>query len=354
MVILTLGPWPRFQCRVIVVLRQTTRADRAADSAPRAKKTARPTEVSRAAVSPYRLGLEVQLHRQLDQPRRGEAGDLAERRAARDTGSDAAPVAVVQDIEEVGTELHLKPLTQLELPAEGNVEIDLAGSIESVAPEIAEHAGPGATRVEVAVDEAGARKRRRVEIFQQGLLRGIYLVRQHRGAVQTLGAERDILAGSELYGVAGVQAGQRGELPVLGNHPGSAGAHPGAEDHQRRVEVVTVVEPAIAALTRGAVERVLVNRARQFSREVPRADAVAPGVSRKQREVVGHAVLRLQQEAVILGVGAVVGLLDIAVVLPGGPVEQIGYAALIRVRCGCGRAGIDRIVDVRRAQIGRA
>src|ERR1035441_10816178 len=106
---------------------------------PRAKKKARPTEVSRAAVSPYRLGLEVELHRQLDQPGRGEAGDLAERRAARDTASDAAPVAVVQDIEEVGTELHLKPLTQLELPAEGDVEIDLAGSIESVAPEIAEH-----------------------------------------------------------------------------------------------------------------------------------------------------------------------------------------------------------------------
>src|SRR5664279_2847708 len=87
---------------------------------------------------PCACWLEVEFHRHLDEPRSAEGGDLAERGGAAETGHRIVPIGVVQDVEEVGTELHLEPLTHLELPAHGNVKISLARSIEGVAPEIAE------------------------------------------------------------------------------------------------------------------------------------------------------------------------------------------------------------------------
>src|ERR1035438_9040951 len=92
--------------------------------------------------------LEGNLHGHLNVPRGAEGGDLAERRATRDAAPNGLPVAVVQDVEEVGAKLRVQPLSEFEIPAEGHIEIDLAGSIDGVASEIAEHAGSGASGVD--------------------------------------------------------------------------------------------------------------------------------------------------------------------------------------------------------------
>src|ERR1039457_4156665 len=84
--------------------------------------------------------LEGHLHRHLNQPRGAESCELAECRTAGDVGPAGLPVAVVQDVKEVGTELRLEPLGDPEIPAQGYVEIDLARSIDGVASEIAEYA----------------------------------------------------------------------------------------------------------------------------------------------------------------------------------------------------------------------
>ena len=54
---------------------------------------------------------------------------------------------------------------------------------------------------------------------------------------------------------------------------------------------------------------------------------MAPGVIGQQRVMVGELVLGRKEQAVVLGVGAVVGLLDLGVVLSQGGVDQIGQAA---------------------------
>ena len=51
--------------------------------------------------------LEVQLQCHLDQPGGAEADDLSERPAG-DAAGGIVPVAVIQDVEEVGTELQLQ------------------------------------------------------------------------------------------------------------------------------------------------------------------------------------------------------------------------------------------------------
>ena len=81
--------------------------------------------------------LEVQLQGHLDQPGSTEADDLAEG-AAGDAAGGIVPVSVVQDVEEVGAELQLPALGELESPAHGDVEISLARPVDGVASEIAE------------------------------------------------------------------------------------------------------------------------------------------------------------------------------------------------------------------------
>src|SRR5712691_7085769 len=75
----------------------------------------------RSAVNILRR-LEMQLQCHLDQPGSAEADDLAER-AAGDASCGIVPVAVVQDVKDVGTELKLPALGEAEGPAHRDVEI---------------------------------------------------------------------------------------------------------------------------------------------------------------------------------------------------------------------------------------
>ena len=155
--------------------------------------------------------LEVQLQGHLDQPGSAEADDLAEGTAG-DAAGGIIPVAVVQNVEEVGAELQFPALGELESPAHGDVEISLARSVDGVAPEIAELA---------AEDRAGgvgtgALKRGCIQVGADALRGRIDLVWQdHIGPVEALAAQGDVLAVGDLYGVAGEQTDDRRNLPVL-------------------------------------------------------------------------------------------------------------------------------------------
>src|ERR1035438_8757929 len=61
--------------------------------------------------------LEGNLHGHLNVPRGAEGGDRAERRATGDAAPNGLPVAVVQDVEEVGAKLRVQPLREFEIPA---------------------------------------------------------------------------------------------------------------------------------------------------------------------------------------------------------------------------------------------
>ena len=59
--------------------------------------------------------------------------------------------------------------------------------------------------------------------------------------------------------------------------------------------------------------------------------------------MAGEVVLDRKMQAMVLGVGAGVGLLDIAVILPRGGIVQVGRAPLVGVRsAGCRPAGAKR------------
>ena len=157
--------------------------------------------------------LEVQLQRHLDQPGGAEADDLSERPAG-DAAGGIVPVAVIQDVEEVGTELQLPTLGELETPAYCDVEISLARSVNGVAPEIAELAAEdGAGGVGAGALECG-----RVQVRADAFRGRIHLVGQdHIGPVEALAAQGDVLAVGDLYGVAGEQTDDRRNLPVPGD-----------------------------------------------------------------------------------------------------------------------------------------
>jgi len=164
--------------------------------------------------------LEVQLQRHLDQPGSAEADDLAERPAG-DAARGIVPVAVVQDVEEVGAELQLPALGELEAAAHRDVEISLARSVDGVAPEIAELAAED----RASGVGAGALKRGRVQVRADALRGRINLIGQdHIGPVEALAAQGDVLAVGDLDGVAGEQTDDRRNLPVPGDQPGCAPA----------------------------------------------------------------------------------------------------------------------------------
>src|ERR1019366_5397742 len=130
-----------------------------------------------------------------------------------------------------------------------------------------------------------------------------------------LAAERNVLAAiGELDGIAGKQADCRRQRPSGSDEFDGARPEPGADRHDRGVEDLAVVETAIAALTGGPVERILVNGARQFPGEIPGADAVAERVVAQNREMVGEALVERNQSAVVLCVATVVALLDVAII----------------------------------------
>ena len=164
-------------------------------------------------------------------------------------------LAVIQDVEEVGTELHLPALCELEPPADRHIEVSLPGSVDGVASEVAElTAEDGAGSIGAGALECGG-----VQVRADSFRRGIHLVGQdHIGAVEALAAEGNVLAVGDLDRVAGEEADDRRNLPVFGEEASGAGADSGAVGYQRVGEVMPVVISAIAALPAGAVERILV------------------------------------------------------------------------------------------------
>ena len=79
-----------------------------------------------------------------------------------------------------------------------------------------------------------------------------------------------------------------------------------AYSQQRSVENLPQVGLAVAAVG-AAVRGVLIGHAGQLRIEIAFADAVRPGVVRQHAEVVAQAVPGGKQQAVVVGVGAVVG-----------------------------------------------
>ena len=88
-----------------------------------------------------------------------------------------------------------------------------------------------------------------------------------------------------------------------------------------------MVIAAVAALG-VATGRVLIYSAREFAAEIVGAGAVTPGEVGEHRKVVGQAMVRRKEEAVVFAIGSIVCLLDIAVELALRGVGQISQAAL--------------------------
>src|ERR1700733_11521383 len=86
---------------------------------------------------PERFGLEVQLERHLDNARPAKPRDLAERRTGV-AGYGIAPIAVIHDVKEVGTEIETPPLLQVKSPAKGRVKLNAARAGKRVTSEISE------------------------------------------------------------------------------------------------------------------------------------------------------------------------------------------------------------------------
>ena len=148
--------------------------------------------------------LEIQLQRQLDQPGRGERRDFAER-GTGDVRARVVPVGVIQDVEELATQLELPTLAHCEPPAQRHVEIDLARAIDGVPAQVAEQTGVyGACGVRPRTLEC-----RRIEPVRRVVRRDCMYRggRYHPGAVQAPAGQGNVLAAiGDLDWVAGEDA----------------------------------------------------------------------------------------------------------------------------------------------------
>ena len=102
----------------------------------------------------------------------------------------------------------------------------------------------------------------------------------------------------------------RGELPVAKQPVGPCIRKVRRFENKRQVEGAAEVEAAIPPLAVSVV-RILRLRTAQITLGIRLTNAVSPRVIRQNRVVIAEAMLRLQQESLILGIGPIIRLINV-------------------------------------------